>query len=201
MKCALCRNKECYDDKDCFDLRGKSMRSYTVQERESMRISAEIEAEYYMKKTRLDELIIYAKKMGYKRVGIAFCIGLENEARIIHEILAEHFEVYSACCKVCGIDKREFELRKLHAEKEREAMCNPIGQAILMNEKNTELNIILGLCIGHDILFTDHSNAPVTTLAVKDRVLAHNPLGMIYSGYYRRKMLGRSERHENHNCI
>ena len=31
--------------------------------------------------------------------------------------------------------------------------------------------------MGHDILFTKHSKAPVTTLAVKDRVLTHNPLG------------------------
>ncbi len=67
-------------------------------------------------------------------------------------------------------------------------MCNPIGQALVLNKEKTDLNIILGLCIGHDILFTQHSAAPVTTLAVKDRVLAHNPLGALYSGYYLKKL-------------
>ena len=67
-----------------------------------------------------------------------------------------------------------------------EATCNPVGQALLLEEEGTDLNVILGLCLGHDVLFTKHSKAPVTTLAVKDRVLAHNPLGVIYSGYYRR---------------
>jgi len=67
-------------------------------------------------------------------------------------------------------------------------MCNPIGQATFLNQKKTDLNIIIGLCIGHDILFSNHSKAPVTTLAVKDRVLAHNPLGAIYSHYYLNKI-------------
>ncbi|WP_442920361.1 DUF1847 domain-containing protein [Methanococcoides sp.] len=29
---------------------------------------------------------------------------------------------------------------------------------------------MLGLCIGHDALFTQHSDAPVTTIALKDRI-------------------------------
>ncbi|OPY27009.1 MAG: hypothetical protein A4E27_00631 [Methanobacterium sp. PtaU1.Bin242] len=66
-------------------------------------------------------------------------------------------------------------------------MCNPLGQASFLNRENTDLNIIIGLCIGHDLLFTEHSKAPVTTLVVKDRVLAHNPLGAIYSKYYQNK--------------
>ena len=113
----------------------------------------------------------------------AICIGLENEARIIHKILAKDFEVHSVCCKVLGFNKDDFGLEKLHGEGF-EAACNPIGQAMVLNKEKTQLNIILGLCIGHDILFTEHSKAPVTTLAVKDRVLAHNPLGAIYSNYY-----------------
>ena len=33
-----------------------------------------------------------------------------------------------------------------------EVMCNPIGQALLMNSEHTDMNIILGLCVGHDSL-------------------------------------------------
>lgn len=184
MDCALCEDKKCYDGKDCTEgniaLKIKEM--YIGKCYEVMKTACHIEAEYYMKKTRLEELILFAKKMVYQKLGIAFCIGLENEARIIHKILAKDFEVHSVCCKVCGINKDDFGLEKLHGEGF-EAACDPIGQALILNKEETDLNIILGLCIGHDILFTEHSKAPVTTLAVKDRVLAHNPLGAIYSNY------------------
>ena len=52
------------------------------------------------------------------------------------------------------------------------------------------MNILVGLCVGHDMLFTKHSKAPVTTFIVKDRVLAHNPAGAIYSGYYKKNRFG-----------
>jgi uncharacterized metal-binding protein len=156
---------------------------YNGKDYSIMKTACHIEASHYMKKTRLEELILFADKMGYKKLGMAFCIGFENEARIIHKILAGDFQVYSVCCKICGLDKDDFSLERLH-EEGFEATCNPIGQAAVLNQEETDLNIILGLCIGHDILFSKHSKAPVTTLAVKDRVLAHNPLGAIYSKYY-----------------
>ena len=185
MECALCKDKKCYKGIEC-PMSTSALSSGEMYKGESYKIfktAAHIEAAYYMRKTRLEELILFAEEMGYERLGIAFCIGLEKEARIIYEILAREFDVHSACCKVCGFDKDRFNIEKLHPGSF-EASCNPIAQAILLNKENTQLNIILGLCIGHDILFTKHSEAPVTTLAVKDRVLAHNPLGAIYSRYH-----------------
>lgn len=193
MKCALCDDKECYVGKDCIGISEKIKNIYKSEDIKSMSISANIEAQYYMKKTRLEELIMYAQQMNYSRLGIAFCIGLSDEARTIHEILSREFKVYSVCCKVCGIDKSTFDLEQLHPEKDVDTMCNPCGQAKVMNQEKTELNIILGLCIGHDILFTKYSEAPVTTFVVKDRVLAHNPLGAIYSNYYRDKVFNLPE--------
>lgn len=69
-------------------------------------------------------------------------------------------------------------------------MCNPIGQAKLLNDRKTDLNIILGLCVGHDSLFIKYSDAPITVLAAKDRVLGHNPLAAIYTShsYYNKKL-------------
>ena len=184
MKCAICDEKECYNSKDCTGLRECVEKLFIPEVIKSMKVSARIEAEHYMKKTRLEELILYCKEMGYKRLGIAFCVGLAGEARIVHDILSREFEVHSACCKICGIEKSTLDLDRLHPDKEVDTTCNPIGQALVLNQDETDLNIILGLFIGHDILFTEHSAAPVTTLAVKDRVLAHNPLGAIYSKYY-----------------
>lgn len=193
-KCTKCKSLDCYDGTDCFDLASEIIDSYSAEDRKSMNVSAKIESEYYMKLTRLEELIIYVKELGWKRVGIAFCIGLMGEARTLDLILShEGFEVFSVCCKACGIDKKKLKLEKLHPEMEHEATCNPIGQAKILNRQNTELNIVIGLCMGHDILFTKYSEAPVSTLIVKDRVLSHNPAGALYSSYYRKNRFGLEE--------
>ncbi|MEA2076103.1 MAG: DUF1847 domain-containing protein [Euryarchaeota archaeon] len=216
MNCAGCKEKACAKGKDCTDIAEEAKVAYKdkgdAEVLKSLRVSARIESRYYMKKTRIEEVIQYAQEMGYKRVGVAFCIGLEKEAEILCSILSQYFEVSSVCCKVCGIDKSYFELERLRkdravndkgavagakvemAPEEGEAMCNPIGQALILNREKTDLNIILGLCIGHDILFTKYAEAPVTTLAVKDRVLAHNPLGALYSGYYLKKLRKTTQR-------
>ncbi len=186
MKCASCDDKRCYRGKNCAEIDEKDIREQMEEEDKIIaEVSAEIETRGYMRLTRLEELICFSRMMRFRRLGIAFCIGLEREARILQDVLSRYFEVFSVCCKICGIDKSRFNLRKL--DRGYEAMCNPIGQAIILNRRNTDLNIILGLCIGHDMLFSKYSSAPVTTFAVKDRVLAHNPLGAIYSGYYGKK--------------
>jgi uncharacterized metal-binding protein len=48
------------------------------------------------------------------------------------------------------------------------------------------LNILLGLCVGHDSLVLAHLESPATIFAVKDRLLGHNPLAAIYQydSYY-----------------
>lgn len=132
---------------------------------------------------RILEFIEVAERCGYKKIGLAFCIGLSNEAKILTKVLEYHgFTVESVVCKIGGIDKN------LHGiENGGNAMCNPIGQAVLLNKQKTEFNIALGLCVGHDSLFFKYSEAPVTVLAAKDKVLAHNPMGALYhaDGYYR----------------
>ncbi|NOQ28990.1 MAG: DUF1847 domain-containing protein [Methanosarcinales archaeon] len=190
MKCALCDSKDCRQGKNCT--KTATDIDYAPAKK-TMRIASEVESRY-MELTRLEELILFCKKMKFKRVGIAFCIGLSAEARIVHKILTRDFEVHSVCCKVGGTDKGDLGLVKIRDPGAHETMCNPLGQAAILNAEGTELNIIIGLCIGHDILFTEHSDAPVTTLAVKDRVLAHNPLGAVYSRYYLENVFGMESR-------
>jgi uncharacterized metal-binding protein len=63
-----------------------------------------------------------------------------------------------------------------------------VAQARILNAEGMEMNIIMGLCVGHDMLFSKHSQAPVTTLVVKDRVTGHNPAAVLYGQnfYYKR---------------
>lgn len=155
--------------------------------------AAEIEGLYYGKITRVEEIILFAKRMGAKKIGIATCVGLINESKIFAKIVkAQGLESYCAICKVGAMDKTEIGIEEdLKIEKGgHESACNPVLQAMLLNKEKTDLNVIVGLCVGHDSLFMKFSEAPVTTLITKDRVLAHNPAGALYTtGFYYKKLL------------
>jgi uncharacterized metal-binding protein len=136
------------------------------------------------KLTRVEETMLYAKLRGYEKLGLAFCMGLSEEARLLtNAFLNEGFEVVSVSCMcgaLCSDDVALPEGDKI-IQGNRQPMCNPIGQAKVLEAESCQLNVMLGLCVGDDTLFIKHSKAPVTVLAVKDRVLAHNPLGVLYT--------------------
>ena len=141
--------------------------------------------------TRVEDTIALAKLMGWKKIGIATCIGLLYESNQLAAILeAQGLEPLSVCCKAGSIDKLELGLKE--EDKIRpgtfEPACNPIAQAELCNRAGTDMNLIVGLCVGHDMLFTKYSRAPVSTLVCKDRVTGHNPAVVLYGQnfYYKR---------------
>ncbi len=138
---------------------------------------------------RIVELVDFARRMGYAKLGFIFCNGLRKEAAVAGKIFRTNgFEVVSASCKVGCLPKaelgltREDQLRPTAAE----TMCNPAMQAKLMNEAGVDFNILMGLCVGHDSLALAHLDAPVSILAVKDRLMGHNPLAplYLYDSYY-----------------
>ncbi len=144
------------------------------------------------KNPRILELIQFAHKCGYKKLGLAFCGGLAKEGRMLTEILENNgFEVVSVKCKVGGIPKERIGMKpeeKIAGPDKYESMCNPIAQAEILNEENVDLAVMLGLCIGHDTLFIKYCRVPMTIIAVKDRVTGHNPLAALYlsDSYYAR---------------
>ena len=82
MKCAICKNKECYEGKDCTDIKERIKAKYEGEILKIMEVAVKTEAECYMKKTRLEELIYFAKEVGYKKLGLAFCIGLRKKLKL-----------------------------------------------------------------------------------------------------------------------
>lgn len=142
--------------------------------------------------TRVEETIQFARKCGYKRLGIAHCGGLAYEARLLTDVLEENgFEVVSVMCKTGAVPKERIGIKpdeKIAGPEMWETMCNPIAQAMIINKSKVDLAIMLGLCVGHDTLFIKYCKVPLTVVAVKDRVTGHNPLAALYTGntYYNR---------------
>ena len=171
------------------DVLKEAMELYKEDENSrSMIAAAEVEYDFYGKLTRVEEIIEYAKKMGMKKLGIATCVGLLAESRILADILRKRgFEVFGIACKA-GVQKKDDLGIPERCNGIGENICNPILQAKMLNKEKTDLNIVMGLCVGHDSLFYKYSDALVTTLVAKDRVLAHNPVAALYTAdfYYKR---------------
>ena len=147
-----------------------------LYDKDSLDIMSFAEEAYVRGSNRLEEIRNYAQKAGIKRIGIAHCVSMPKEAETVVQFLSENFEVFKVDCKCGRMTKRD-----LLGGEGTSIMCNPSGQANYLEENDTELNISLGLCVGHDMIFNQKSKVPVTTLVVKDRVNNHNPIEGIRS--------------------
>ena len=139
--------------------------------------------------TRLEEIIEWARITKVKKIGIAACVGLLYEAKLLTDILEKHgFEVCSVSCVAGELTPEDVDIVKDGI------FCNPLIQAEVLNREGTDLNIMLGLCIGHDIMFIQYSKADVTPFIVKDRALGHNPAIALYltQSYYKDRFSGKS---------
>lgn len=186
MRCDLCTEKLCKEGMACTSCDAAALYSDT-EDRRMMRAASEVEAEYYGEVNRIQEIILFSRKMGYRKLGLAFCAALSEEAAKLSQILENYFEIATVNCKVCGVPKAEMDA--MESDKVGSISCNPIEQAEVLNAAKTDLNLLLGLCVGHDALFIKYSQAPVVPVAAKDRAIAHNPLGALYcSAIFKRMM-------------
>ena len=178
--CAKCFQRGCTKQDmtktlpDCpsKDEQVKEQAKQLYNEPENHRIAycaALTEAGGYCQDTRLIEIIKFLHRGGYHKIGIAFCTGLFKETQEVVNILEYNgFEVVSIICKNGSITKDFLGITDEQAVRgscKTETMCNPIT------------------------LFIKYSDAPITALAVKDRVTGHNPLAPVYlaQGYYHNK--------------
>jgi len=98
---------------------------------------------------------------------------LEESQRLAQLLQAEGLETELVCCRVGAVDYDEIGLPKAHPDRFA-AICNPVAQARLLNDRNVDLVAQVGLCVGHDLVLQEECDAPVTTLVVKDRALDHH---------------------------
>jgi uncharacterized metal-binding protein len=144
---------------------------------------------------RIEEALDFTREMKFSRVGFAACVAFGKELEVIRRLFEQAgIEVFSAGCQIGRSSATDRGLPHLEAYPDN-STCNPIAQAEILNKAETQLNFIIGLCMGHDILFTRYSRAPVSTLIVKDRLMGNNPAAAIYGWHARRSLfkLSRSD--------
>ncbi len=174
--CLACEDRLCLLGIACSMAPAGTPRA-APEERRLLEAAADIAGEEERTLCRVAEVVYFCLEMRYRRIGLAFCQDLLDASRILAGVLRRFFEVVPVWCKVGGVASGGVE----------GAPCNPIGQAHVLNQARTDINVAVGLCIGADCLFNRNSQAPVTHLFVKDRSLANNPIGALYSDHYLRE--------------
>jgi uncharacterized metal-binding protein len=128
------------------------------------------------------ELAYFCVEMHYEHVGLAFCVDLLSEGETVARLLRRFVRVTPVCCRVGGQWQEP-------DDPEAGITCNPFAMAHVLNAAKTDLNIAVGLSIGSDLVFAQLSRAPVTTLFVKDKLLANNPVSACHSRYVLERIL------------
>jgi len=133
---------------------------------------------------RVVEAMQWAASLGMRRLGVSFCIGFRNEARILVSVLEDNgFETVSVCCKSGAVPKERMGLEDSEKVRpgEPEMICNSVGQGKLLSRAGADAVFILGQCVGHDSATLDALEPPGIVLVAKDRVYAHNSVAPLYA--------------------
>jgi uncharacterized metal-binding protein len=198
--CLACTDRICLQGENCLGGSREPGGGMTREQIHILEAATDISSEKERRLCRLAELVYFCLEMGYRRIGIAYCIDLEKPARILARVLSRTFETVPACCRIGGHPGNHATIRSGSGSVLLDVppiSCNPVVQAEVLNRRRTDLNVIVGLCLGADCIFANESTAPVTTLFVKDRSLANNPIGALYSDEYLRQSLGSLHLHLN----
>lgn len=123
--------------------------------------------------SRMQEIVEFAKEMEYRNIGIAYCYGMEQLAQQVRDILvSEGLHAFGVSCTVGAFSQDAVNLESTIAG----TSCSPLNQAAQLKAQKADLAIVVGLCMGHDILFNREFDGDVTTLVVKDRTNNHTPV-------------------------
>lgn len=175
MDCTKCKVKGCRVSSPCLDNSDKYIENYALPENQARAKAASqlIDNGRAGTLSRLEEIVEYSKLQGYTRLGCAYCFGMEKEAVLLREYLeAEGFNPVMVSCTVDHVKEADIDTGKTNDA----ISCNPLGQAYTLNSSGAELTLLMGLCLGHDILIQKNLKMDFTTFIVKDRVHRHNPL-------------------------
>ncbi len=179
MTCTSCDDKVCRKQQNSCTLESFNKSELIEQYRNSsnseiVKAAAElVDSGRAGTLSRIEEIVEFAKLMNYQKLGIAYCYGMEQEAKVIEKLMAdEWFDVAAISCSVGGLKQSEVNSAScIH-----KVSCNPLGQAQQLNAEEVDLTLVVGICMGHDIILNRNLKMDFTTLVVKDRKHNHAPL-------------------------
>jgi uncharacterized metal-binding protein len=178
MNCLACKVKSCRKNISCgaekFDLVSNMDAYHTADSQKIVQAAAVlVDGGRAGTLSRVEELVEFAQLMNYQRIGLAYCYGMESTASAVRDIfMASGLKTVGISCTIGGFSQKEVnETSTLPG-----VSCNPLNQAAQLNQENVDIAVVIGLCMGHDIMFNREFKGDVTTLIVKDRPNAHDPM-------------------------
>lgn len=175
MDCTKCTLKGCRKSDPCFNRSDEYLENYSLHDTQLYTKAASelIDDGRAGTLTRLEEIVEYSKLRGYSNIGVAYCYGMEKEAVLLREYLERKgFKLTMVSCTVDGIKESQIDTNKT----KNTVSCNPLGQANILNSSEVQFVILMGLCLGYDILIQKNLKIDFTTFIIKDRITRHNPL-------------------------
>lgn len=142
----------------------------TLYSKEEIDLMSEFDTLSDMSCNRLVLIRDLALGLKYKKIGLANCVMFNRETKAIEQYLGKDFTVHKVHCKYGRLTRNE-----LFKNGDSSIICNPAGQANFLNSNETDMNISIGLCVGHDMVFSSQSKAPVTTIFTKDFTNNNDP--------------------------
>ncbi|WP_425802524.1 DUF1847 domain-containing protein [Desulfitobacterium sp. Sab5] len=175
MDCTKCSIKGCRKQEPCSDRSHDYIEKYASSDYQIYTKTASelIDNGRAGTLTRLNEIVEYCQLRGYIKIGVAYCYSMEKDALLLRNYLKQNnLKPTMISCTVDGIKESQIDPNKTTNV----VSCNPLGQANILNSSDVEFTLLMGLCLGHDILLQKNLKMDFTTFVVKDRVLQHNPL-------------------------
>lgn len=181
MNCTRCNSKSCRGGIACgnekFDIENITEQFHDISNQKIVQAAAHlVDNGRAGTLSRLEEIIEFVGLMNYQRVGLAYCYGMESDAILVRDLFKKAgINLQTISCSVGSLMQDAVNEKScIH-----KVSCNPIGQAHQLNAENVDFVIIMGICLGHDILLQKNLQADFTTLIVKDRTNKHNPMESI----------------------
>ena len=180
--CRKCNNMVCRSRvRDCHNVRDESLAAYlndanTLQTAHAA--SALVDNGRAGSLNRIEEIVEFCKARNYTNVGVAYCFGIKPMAMELCERLEQAgLHTVPVSCTSGAVMERQIDTSKTTDV----VSCNPAGQALVLNRKKPDLVVEMGLCLGHDMIFRQLLDIPLTVLLVKDRTVAHNTASLFSS--------------------
>ncbi len=177
MNCTACVQHSCRQKQTCkaesFDRQETLSDYHQSQTQAIIQAAAHLVDDRAGDLSRLEEIFEFVQLRAYRKVGLAYCWGLEAWARRLTTLFKKKgIPLTAVSCTVGGQAQTE-----INEHSNRSGVsCNPLSQARQLMAEGVDFAIQLGLCLGHDILFTKEFAGDQTVLVVKDRRFDHSPL-------------------------